>query len=726
MRSLLQGYCETLLLVLLAGGFFMLVGTGQIGLPVTVLGFLALTTRTILLVRGNRWQLPPRWANVATLVFLALLPLDTYFISGSFITALAHLVVCAAVLKLFSTTRARDYFYLGVLAFLEVLAATTLTVSSSFLLYFVLFVVLSICVFTGFEMLRAESGENLIVVQQASARRLRLRGTLLTTSLAMGVAIVVLASAIFFLLPRMSFSYWSPLHNGTAITGFSDQVQLGEIGTLQQSDQIVMHVKVLSASASINDLLWNGRVLTSFDGHSWSDSFPLRLLPLQERGNWFRALPSPSKPHSYFRYQAVLEPAASDVLFIPPRLLGITAKVRELGSDRGGTLQVLAPPDAPLLYSGMSDLYAPPDSVLRKAIAQITSASLHLAPVYWQVPPGLDPRIQRLALRITASHHSEIGKMRALQDYLKTHYRYTLNLRESGPDPLADFLFRVKAGHCEYFASALAIMGRMLGIPTRVVNGFRTGQLNRLTGQYVFRGRDAHSWVQAYFRMPTGTGYWIAFDPTAADSAYADTGWSRLQMWLDAANTFWREWVVNYDFGHQVRLAHRTHRSLRRNLGELFSSVLQWPRSFKTKLSFGAERLRKGARSALSHETTFLLVGLGAVLLLLGSLWRMRHRPPELEQQPLSRVARQARHSYRQLQANLASADFVRAPSDTGDELLAHLPSGELYDSVRAFLARYELLRFAPNSPLSDASLRPELRRVQDALKRLPRGRQAT
>ena len=118
-------------------------------------------------------------------------------------------------------------------------------------------------------------------------------------------------------------------------------------------------------------------------------------------------------------------------------------------------------------------------------------------------------------------------------------------------DPLANFLFVRKQGHCEYFASSMAVMLRTLGIPSRMVNGFRTGEFNDLTSQYVVRASNAHSWVEAYF-----PNYgWVAFDPTPGASIPVRTGWSRMSLYVDAMASFWREWIVNYDVVHQQSLA---------------------------------------------------------------------------------------------------------------------------------------------------------------------------
>jgi len=88
--------------------------------------------------------------------------------------------------------------------------------------------------------------------------------------------------------------------------------------------------------------------------------------------------------------------------------------------------------------------------------------------------------------------------------YLRDNYDYSLNLTAGGPDPLSDFLFNVRAGHCEYFSTSLAVMLRTQGIASRVVNGFLPGEYNDAAGAYTVRQSDAHSWVREFiFRKPS-------------------------------------------------------------------------------------------------------------------------------------------------------------------------------------------------------------------------------
>ncbi len=211
---------------------------------------------------------------------------------------------------------------------------------------------------------------------------------------------------------------------------------------------------------------------------------------------------------------------------------------------------------------------------------------------YLELPPSLDPRIPSLAGQITAQADNNYAKATAIESYLRTHYKYTLQLSRIVPhDPLAEFLFERKQGHCEYFASSMAVMLRSLGIPSRIVNGFSTGEFNDLTSQYVVRASDAHSWVEAFF---PGHG-WIAFDPTPGGIAAPRTGWNRMALYLDAMASFWRDWVVNYDASHQQALAVGARTGSR----QLFSSGRHWwRRHYESLLGVRAPRRTRDGRVA--------------------------------------------------------------------------------------------------------------------------------
>jgi transglutaminase-like putative cysteine protease len=118
-------------------------------------------------------------------------------------------------------------------------------------------------------------------------------------------------------------------------------------------------------------------------------------------------------------------------------------------------------------------------------------------------------RTYALAHRITDGERNGYDAVKAVENYLQRNYVYSERV-PSADLPLEDFLFREEAGYCQQFSGAMALMLRMVGIPSRVVAGFSPGSYNRDTGEYRVRDLDAHSWVEVYF---TGIG-WVPFDPT--------------------------------------------------------------------------------------------------------------------------------------------------------------------------------------------------------------------
>ncbi len=239
-------------------------------------------------------------------------------------------------------------------------------------------------------------------------------------------------------------------------------------------------------------------------------------------------------------------------------------------------------------YHNFSQVEYEGDSLLpiaepAKARTASTVYSEEVRTTYLQLPTPLDPRITELARKITASANNPYDKSVAMESYLRRNFRYTLNLTGTpGRDPLAHFLFETRAGHCEYFASAMAVMLRAIGIPSREVNGFLPGEYNDLGGDYIVRASDAHSWVEAFF---PGSG-WITFDPTppAPNSGYGL--FNRMSMYLDWMQLNWNEWVVNYDFAHQALLAQNVQRGSR-NWNE---TIRDWFRHMQNRGMAGLTR----------------------------------------------------------------------------------------------------------------------------------------
>ncbi|PMQ01686.1 MAG: transglutaminase [Dictyoglomus sp. NZ13-RE01] len=126
--------------------------------------------------------------------------------------------------------------------------------------------------------------------------------------------------------------------------------------------------------------------------------------------------------------------------------------------------------------------------------------------------PNIPKRVKDLTLNITKNYETPWEKLMAIEKYLKENYPYSLDIPplKDDLDAVDDFLFVTKKGYCEQFATAFAVMSRIIGIPSRFVTGFSPGRLNPWTGMYEIKNDNAHAWVEVYLE-PIG---WIPIDPT--------------------------------------------------------------------------------------------------------------------------------------------------------------------------------------------------------------------
>jgi len=597
--GVVERYFQVSLFLLITVGFATLFSTGRLdGLSVAFVG-VALVARAYLLLKNREVKIAEKWTNYLTLLYVLVFAVDLFLISGSYVTASVHLVLFSMVVKLFSIQRERDYLYLAILAFLAVLAASVLTVDTIFFASFVVFMLLAVSTFVSMEMRRSlKQAKNHGESPAAPGRERRLATSLSSNAVMIVLAIVLGSVALFFMLPRFSAGYLSTFapHNDI-VTGFSDNVNLGVIGRIQQTDQVVMHVQLDQPVTS--DLKWRGVALNSFDGKTWTNKtetqteqqwsgrFTLRYLQATRFNVPWHA-PNNSE-FRLIRYRIIMEPIGTDVLFLAPVPVEVGGRFHVISIDDNGSI-------ANLDHSRMTESYDAVSQISEPSLATLRSESQRYPPgfdiLYTEVPSGLDPRVEELAQRITANAKTDYDKAAAIEKYLRENFAYTLQLPAQTPeDPIADFLFVRKRGHCEYFASAMAVMLRTLGIPSRLVNGFRNGEYNDLTGSYIVRARNAHTWVEVFI---PAVG-WTSFDPTPADAApVSSSSWNRFRLYVDAAQEWWREWVINYDFGHQRELtvttitkAQHTAFDLRRWWHMKYNSLLRKARSVGRAGCFG-------------------------------------------------------------------------------------------------------------------------------------------
>ena len=561
-----QRYFEVSLFLLVSTGVLAVITTGKLDPLTTLLAPLALIYKFIRIWRGRGPELSVRVATGLVLAYFLFFPFDLWVISRNLsvgapnptlyaaLLSAIHLMLFATLVRLFSARTNRDFAFLAMLAVTCMIASAILTVETTFLIALAIFLVLAVSTFVALEIRRG--GDNAISppFEPGSPLAGRLNRALGFTSALVAIGTLAIGSVFFFAIPRFSSGYLSALSlQPSLMTGFSDNVTLGQIGQIKQSSSVVMRIHVDGDPAKNEDVHWRGIVLTNFDGKRWFTPPHEYVAVFADLAGMyqFNAMPLPTGDFYEMRYSVLMEPIATDAIFVAPRIrslegrfsndaqpIGENRRQSELAIDATGSLTNPLHNETKIRYVGTSIIPAVPAAHLRVAGAVFPQPIMN---TYLQLPE-LDPRIKELAQQITSKAPTEYDKAAAIELYLKTHFQYTLNLNGTQTDdPLAYFLFTRRAGHCEFFAAAMTVMLRSIGIPARYVGGFLPGEYNDVGGDWIVRASDAHTWVEVFF-----PGYgWITFDPTPPGDGHHTGLLDRLNMYWDGFQFAWGEWIIS-------------------------------------------------------------------------------------------------------------------------------------------------------------------------------------
>lgn len=631
---------------------------------------------------GRRVSAAVRHPHLVTLLLVGFFLFDLVYLAPSLLDAFVHLLLLALFYKLYTRRTLRDSRDVLLLSFFALVASAALTVSVGFLLILVVFLVLGTWTFMLHHMLcEAERHAGVRAPALAGSRDLltpSLLGLAATASV-IGVGFTLL---FFFVIPRVGQAAL-PIQSRLApmVSGFSDRVELGAFGAIQESPAVVMRVRFpdgLASPEALPGLRWRGVAFDHFTGREWRATEAERRMLLPVAGGYLLARPRGRGP--VVTQEIFLEPLATEVLFAAPRLLAV-AVAGPVWVDPLGAVSSPAR-EARLHYRALSELETP---VWRAAAGEADLPARERAR-YLQLPP-LSPRIHAFAREVTRQSPDRAAAALRLTEYLRSHLRYSLELKRTpGADPVEDFLFVTRSGNCEYFAASLAVLLRSLGIPARVVNGFQRGEWNPYGGYFTVRQRDAHSWVEAHL---AGLG-WVTLD--ASPRAEADAAWapSATFQYLDALRMRWHRYIVNWSLGDQLRASWAVR-----------ERALHW------------RRMLREARPALPGSPRGLLLaaalaaGLGAAVL----LWRRGlPRPWVPARRPASCAA------YDRMLRRLARLGLVPAPGETAREFgrraALELPSGG--GAIKELTRAYEAARFG-GAAIAPGDL-GRLRRLADGL----------
>jgi transglutaminase-like putative cysteine protease len=713
-----------------------LVSTGKLDLLTCALAPLAMIYKGIRLWRGQPAELSHTSATWLVVCYLGFFPLDIFFLSRAFVAnstnpallaallGAVHFLVYVMLVRLYSATTDRDALFLAMLAFAAMLASSILTVDTSFLILFFIFLLFGVAAFIGLEMRRGANGTLTPAFSRQPAEERRLSRALSLAALTVAFGSIVLGGALFFIFPRFTAGYLGRASmQPSLMSGFSDDVELGQIGEIKRNSEVVMRVKT-GQPVPYPMLRWRGTALTTFDGKRWTKPHPREEVVSQSPDGWIYLIPARQALEiggAQLHYTIFLQPIASSAVFTAGEAISVrgdfageSSNANHIGPDsyirRDDTDSLLNPFGnySAVRYMAISRLPLLNVAKLRATVSDYTDA---IREEYLQLPPELDPRIPDLAGQVTARANNAYDKARAIEIFLRSRFGYTLNLAgKPGDDPLANFLFVTRAGHCEYFASAMTILLRTLEIPAREVNGFLPGEYNDLAGDYIVRASDAHSWVEVYF---PGSG-WVTFDPTPA--AAENSGLlSRLAKYVDWMQLTWSEWVINYDFGHQVQMAQTLQRSSR----NWTQTLTAW---FERAQINNRQRLKS---MQLRHGTLGLLLPLLLILLLLALRYEMLgklirrlrlywqlHAPESPKANPLL-----ASRLYVELLRLLERHGFARRPAETPLEFASNVQAPRLAPAVREFTSIYARARFG-SAPCDTLRLRHLLEQIREAPRR--------
>jgi transglutaminase-like putative cysteine protease len=632
--------------------------------------------------------IPRPLANVLALGSLGILVAEYRSDDSQLIRYLGHWLIYLQMIKYSLPKTAEDDWFLFLLGLTQVLIGSVVNQGDMVGAWLFLWAMLAVWVLGLFFLQREarrfatdETPSVAVAAPTGDPYRGLLDLPYAATTLRMLVVTLFLGGLFFLLLPRQAGATRSRPQGSMSrhLTGFDEEVKLGQMGEILENDTVVMSVEFSDEDGTPihpqGEPLFRGVTLTQYEQGRWRRQLQSARHVVVSMRDYHRS--SEATP-SVIRQTIKLEPNDSPTLFAMRPILEMEAVSRlppQLNPVDGTIFR--SEPRGPYDYTVVSgtDVDAP-----QEGESPISPARLE-AMLGKDMDRNLRNRLREIALPIVKDLPEKgteaiIDRARALESYLREsgEFSYTLEMSVSDHsiDPVLDFVINRKRGHCEYFASALALMLRSVDIPCRLVNGFKGGDWNDLTQSMNVRQKHAHSWVEALIAQnEKGVPTWVTLDPTPAtgrDESVAQVGGvgGAFRPFLDILRYVWVFYILGYDSNRQNRLIYEPIRTTVRVVREGYGMLWDWTRQAIAYLfrfpSFSSFISIRGF--FVSFIVLLLVAFLGKFLMWLGKRVYRWWRGPQDDSGRLTAGIL----FYRRLTHLLAAYELERDPSETQAE----------------------------------------------------------
>lgn len=478
--------------------------------PVVLLLYLGSLGVLLAFVRAGRIPcLADRWLNLAGVAFLALVWFGFRFGGRSLLRTALHILLFTAILKLASVKRERDFSVALTLATFLLVASMATSTHSTVLLFLAVYAAVAWPLLSRWALWRDLAAAPDEWRRDERARELPARRAV-AASLAAAFALGI---PLFVLLPRLKTSYIQGLPAGEAgDTGFSETVDTNLYGRLRQSDKVFIRVAVEQGPASDAAPFLRIRLVahTRFEDGIWRRPRGMGSVVALREGERLSLRPSPGQAPAVL-HRLSLEIVPLGIRFLPYPVTAISGAASPELLRRYGAVPLLRDQD------GNLHLMIDPPPLLRLDVLSGREPAVDFS------SPG-EGDSSRVAMgsetllafgREAAAGADPVGSpflfASRIEEHLASRFFYSVDSASWGPNAVEEFLTLRKAGHCETFATAMALVLREHGIPSRLVTGFAGGERGPFGTYFLVRGRDAHAWVEAWCGPRLG---WVAFDPT--------------------------------------------------------------------------------------------------------------------------------------------------------------------------------------------------------------------